>query len=434
MATDFPVEETPDDKKSSPVPPTPEELQREFTDLIRNKFGGHVQVMAMGPGGPAEESASERGSEKGASFTDDILSFTALPKEIKEHLDLFVVGQDDVKKVLSVAVSDHYRHIKASLENESQAYQKQNLLILGPTGVGKTYLIEKVADFIGVPFVKADATRFSEVGYMGANVDDVIRNLVDKADGNIAMAENGIVYIDEIDKTAAASSRGQKDVSGRGVQFGFLRLLEDSKVDLNASHDMASQFKTFMSFQKRGKAVKEVVRTKNILFIFSGAFQGIDKIIEKRMSKNQIGLHHNRSVSSDDSILQHLQAQDLIQFGFEHEFVGRLPVRSVCQNLTTAHLWKILNHSKESLVQQYKDSFRNYGIQLTFDDKALMAIAEKAEKQKTGARALSSVLSQVLRPFKFELPSTAIDKLHVSPELVENPNGYLHHLLSGSAP
>jgi ATP-dependent protease Clp ATPase subunit len=170
-------------------------------------------------------------------------------------------------------------------------YQKQNVLLLGPTGVGKTFLVRSIAKMIGVPFVKADATRFSEVGYMGANVDDIIRDLVQQAKGDLRLAENGIVYVDEVDKIAASPGRMGRDVSGRGVQFGFLRLLEDADVDINSSHDIASQFRTFMNLQKKGGLTKEVVRTKNILFIFSGAFPDLVPIIKKRLSDSQIGIN-----------------------------------------------------------------------------------------------------------------------------------------------
>jgi len=422
-------EEKPKKPKS---PPSPEELQREFTNLIKDKFGGNIQVMAMGPNemSPGEDDSNKEEEKiKVAESHIHIKNFKATPKDIRTHLDKFVVGQDEAKKALSVSVSDHYHHLKASLDDdEDRTYQKQNVLILGPTGVGKTYLVKKVADFIGVPFVKADATRFSEVGYMGANVDDVIRNLVEKADGDISLAEKGIVYIDEIDKIAGSTSRTQKDVGGRGVQFGFLRLLEDSKVDLNSSHDIASQFKTLMSFQKSGKAKKEVVSTKNILFIFSGAFHGVEKIVEKRLNKNQIGLHGSSTRHKSEN-LDKVQAEDLVEFGFEHEFVGRLPVRASCHNLNQDHLLGILDQSEDSIVDQYKYSFNNFGIRLSFTKEALQWIAKKAEKQKTGARALSSVMAEILNPFKYELPSTDIRELKVDGNLVKNPEGVLHHLI-----
>ena len=233
------------EKRETP-PFDPESLQKEFSDLIKEKFGGHVQVMSM-PGMPfAEPDLEDDNLDEDMDPLESIADFNYKPKDIKEYLDRFVIGQDEAKKALSIAVCDHYNHLRA--QSESDHYQKQNVLVLGPTGVGKTYLVKLISELIGVPFVKADATRFSEVGYMGANVDDIIRDLVQKAGGDIEAAEHGIVYVDEVDKLASKKDNTGRDVSGRGVQFGFLRLLENTDVDLNASHDIASQFKTFMSF------------------------------------------------------------------------------------------------------------------------------------------------------------------------------------------
>ena len=269
-------------------------------------------------------------------------NFNFKPKEIKDYLDRFVIGQDDTKKALSIAICDHYNHLKISEKNIDVNYQKQNLLILGPTGVGKTYLVRLISDLIGVPFIKVDATRFSEIGYMGANVDDVIRDLVQKAGGNRELASKGIVYVDEVDKLASRQSYGNRDVSGRGVQFGFLRLLENTDVDINASHDMTSQFKTFMNFQK-GKDEKEVVNTKNILFIFSGAFHGLEDIINARLSKKFIGLHSDRRNEDITEVFRKLKTVDLVDFGFEHEFVGRLPIRVSCESLGEMELYEFLS-------------------------------------------------------------------------------------------
>jgi ATP-dependent Clp protease ATP-binding subunit ClpX len=424
----------------------PEELQKEFQDLIEKKFGGRVQVMSMGDTMPFPDDNQESQDKRNETLKS-IEDFKYKPKDVKAYLDRFVIGQDEAKKALSIAICDHYNHLKNECLNKDQStnqvkkdinlknslntnYQKQNVLILGPTGVGKTYLVKLIADLIGVPFVKADATRFSEVGYMGANVDDIIRDLVQNANGNTEMASQGIVYVDEVDKLASRRDQTGRDVTGRGVQFGFLRLLENTDVDLNSSHDMASQFKTFMNFQKKGKAEKELVNTKNILFIFSGAFHGLEDIINERLSKKAIGLHVDKKQENVSEILKKVEVKDLINFGFEHEFIGRLPIRVTCDNLDENDLYKILVESEHSIVAQYIQSFKYYGIKLVFKKEALQLLAKKAHQQKTGARALSAAFEEVLRPFKFELPSTKIKDLEVTEDLVNNPQGSLYHMIS----
>ena len=418
--------------KQGPESFNPEELQKEFQDLIQKKFGSKVQILSMTDGFSFQEEKDqddEKQEETVAETLESVGDFNFKPKEVKAYLDRFVIGQDDAKKALSIAVCDHYNHIREDgKSSEDINYQKQNMLILGPTGVGKTYLIRLISDLIGVPFVKADSTRFSEVGYMGANVDDIIRDLVQKAGGNKELASKGIVYVDEVDKLASRRDYLGRDVSGRGVQFGFLRLLENTDVDINANHDITSQFKTFMNFQKKGKAEKEVVNTKNILFIFSGAFHGLEDIINDRLSKKSIGFHTDKTKQDVNEVFKKLEAGDLVEFGFEHEFVGRVPIRVSCENLSEKDLYEILIGSEHSIVYQYIESFRHYGIKLKFKKKALRLLAKKAFEQKTGARALYAVFEEVLRPFKFELPSTSIKNLEVDEALVSNPQGVLHHL------
>lgn len=412
----------------------PQSLQKEFQEMVEQKFGGKVQVYSMDD--PFQSmGAMDDEIDDDADRLESLRSieeFDYKPKDIKKYLDRFVVSQDEAKKALAIAICDHYNHLRTEFSETSdqkdQHYQKQNILILGPTGVGKTYLVRLVADLIGVPFVKADATRFSEVGYMGANVDDIIRDLVQVAGGDQHLASKGIVYVDEVDKLASRRDHTGRDVSGRGVQFGFLRLLENSDVDLNASHDIASQFKTFMNFQKKGKADKEVVNTRDILFIFSGAFHGLEDIINKRTNEKAIGLHAKTQTMDIDQAFKKVEANDLVNFGFEHEFIGRLPIRVSCDQLSVEDLFKILKDSEHSIVQQYTESFLHYGISLKFTDQALKLLCEKAYEQKTGARALMAVFEELLRPFKFELPSTKITDLVVDEAMVKNPMGSLLHL------
>ncbi len=433
-------ETTPREDKTSPPSeetphrglPSPEEIQKEFQDMVQKKFGGLVQVVTVDTH-PLQDKQIETTEPPPTKYD---FQFNYTPKQIVDELDKNIIGQNDAKRALALAVSDHYRHIEAEQDGDVMPhYQKQNVLLLGPTGVGKTFLVRSIAKMIGVPFVKADATRFSEVGYMGANVDDIIRDLVQQAKGDLRLAENGIVYVDEIDKIASPPGRMGRDVSGRGVQFGFLRLLEDADVDINGSHDIASQFRTFMNLQKKGVAGKEVVRTKNILFIFSGAFPDLIPIIKKRMSDHQIGINSGTKPLVSEEMTTYLpmvQTEDLVQFGFEQEFVGRLPVITSCLPLSRTELFSILKDSQASIIHQYVRSFRHYGIQLKFSDEALQLIAEKAHDQKTGARALVRVCESLLRDFKYELPELPyLTTLEVTPELIKNPKGFLQYLMRG---
>lgn len=424
------INEPPKEEKTEAQEFDPGSLQKEFQDLVEQKFGGKVQVLSMNeappfPGLDQAEAAPEQ-DEVFEQVQKSIEGFSYKPKDLKKHLDRFVVGQDEAKKALSIAICDHYNHLKAE---QAGHYQKQNVLIMGPTGVGKTYLVRLIADLIGVPFVKADATRFSEVGYMGANVDDIIRDLVQVAGGNKELASQGIVYVDEVDKLASRRDHTGRDVSGRGVQFGFLRLLENSDVDLNSSHDITSQFKTFMNFQRKGKAEKETVNTRDILFIFSGAFHGLEDVVQRRTNQKAIGLHGKADSLEMDQALKLVEAKDLVDFGFEHEFIGRLPVRVSCDNLSKKDLFQVLTHSEHSIIYQYQTSFAHYGIELEFTDEALQMLADQAYEQKTGARGLVAVFENLLRAFKFELPSTQVNKLVVDKAVVKNPMGALHLLL-----
>lgn len=407
------------------------EIQKTLEDLFKRLGGISIPV-----GGANAFSEKRREDEQGSAEpakmkkADEIFSFNYKPREIKAHLDRFVIRQDEAKKALSIAVCDHYNHaknIKAyELEHgelpEGFEYQKQNVIVVGPTGVGKTYLVKHIAELIGVPFVKADATKFSETGYVGGDVDDLVRDLVRKADGDVELAEYGIIYIDEIDKLASKGGNSLgRDVSGRGVQTTLLKLMEETEVPLRNPMDMKGQMMAMMDMQSGRKPQKETINTRHILFIVSGAFSGLEKLISKRVQSSQIGFKVDKKEEVlDRELFRHAATQDFIDFGFEAEFIGRLPVRVVCEKLEKKDFVNIMKFSEGSLLRQYEREFEAYGISAKFEDSAIEYVAELAEEENTGARALMTVLAAQLRDFKFELPGTSVTELSVNRELMEN--------------
>jgi endopeptidase Clp ATP-binding regulatory subunit ClpX len=403
--------------------PTPEEIEKEFQEFVQQKYGGSVRLINASASDPSPEGEAEAPEPK---QTFD-LKFDLKPKEIKQYLDRYIIKQDEAKKALAIAVCDHYNHVRECHEDPTAAdadYSKQNIVMLGPTGVGKTYLIRHIAKLIGVPFVKADATRFSETGYVGANVDDLIRELVTQAEDNLELAQYGIIYLDEADKIATPPNIIGRDVSGRGVQIGLLKLMEETEVDLRSGNDVASQMRAAMEFQKSGKVEKEVINTRHILFIISGAFTGMADIIKKRMHQSRIGFNAEIASQTEDAsqYLEDVTPKDFIDFGFEPEFIGRLPVHVVCNELAVDDLFHILKHSEGSIIRQYENAFRAYGITVLFSNNGLRRIAEKAIEQKTGARALMTVCEKVLRDYKFELPSTGVSEFVVTDAVVDAPD------------
>ena len=412
------------------VPPSPEEFQRRLSDFMRQHFKG----VGVGPSpyaappGAAEPAGTDDGEEA--------FKFNYKPRDVKDYLDRFVIKQEEAKKVLSVALCDHYHHVRLAMEGKEQPnYAKQNLILLGPTGVGKTYLVRSMADLVGVPFVKADATKFSETGYVGGDVEDLVRDLVRLANGDIARAQYGIIYIDEIDKIAAAKEMVGRDVSGRGVQTNLLKLMEETEVPARAPNDIAGQLQAMMELTSgRGKKQPSIINTKHILFVVSGAFGGLENIVRKRLRESSIGFAAaSRPEPSEDRCLEAAQTRDFIEFGFEPEFIGRLPVRVVCFPLSVDDLFQILKTSEGSIIRQYEQSFSAYGIEVLFQDDGLRRIAELAAEEKTGARGLMTVCERVFRDLKFELPSTQVKRFMVTRELVDHPQAELQKLLVESA-
>jgi endopeptidase Clp ATP-binding regulatory subunit ClpX len=404
-------------------PPSPEEFQRQLSEFVRQ----HLQNTRSAATGPAatEESTTE-------STDNRAFEFKQKPREVKAYLDRFVIKQDEAKKVLSVALCDHYHHVRLALEGkESPNYAKQNVILIGPTGVGKTFLIRNAAELIGVPFVKADATKFSETGYVGGDVEDMVRDLLRLAGGDVTRAQYGIIYIDEIDKVAAASNVSGRDVSGRGVQTNLLKLMEETEVPARSPNDLAGQIQAMMDFTQRGRKAPATINTKHILFIVSGAFGGLEKIIRQRLREASIGFAaKERPLETPEEVLEHAQTSDFIEFGYEPEFIGRLPVRVVCHSLNVDDLFLILKNSEASLIRQYEQDFAAYDIEVLFSDAGLRRIAERAADERTGARGLMTVSERVFRDIKFELPSSKVKRFVVTRELVDNPAAELQKILA----
>lgn len=407
--------------------PTPEEVQKKLAEFMQREFGDRVQFAAW----PQAERVETGAGEESGGTRRQVFDFQFKPKDIKAHLDRYIIQQDEAKKVLSIAVCDHYNHVRDCLTGKDTGeYIKQNVLLIGPTGVGKTYLIKTIAELIGVPFVKADATKFSETGYVGGDVEDLVRELYHRADGDRELAKYGIIYLDEIDKIAAPPNIIGRDVSGRGVQTNLLKLMEETEVPLRSPTDIQAQLQAAFEFQRRGKIKRETLNTRHILFIVSGAFDGLREIIRRRLRESAIGFGATPAAATPDAELFRLaQTEDFVRFGFEPEFIGRLPVRVVLDRLTVDDLYRILTESEGSVIKQYQASFRAFGIDVLFTPDGLRAIAERAVLENTGARGLLTVCERVLREFKFELPSTHIRHLTVTRRVVEDPVGSLQELL-----
>ena len=403
----------------------PEKLRQLLNQQIQNQESHQTE---------ATEAAGKETGES-TSDTNQQIKFDLIPEELEAYLDKYVIGQPEAKSVLSTKICTHFNRLKLLEKNQRGLGNiKNNVLLIGPTGVGKTYLIKLIANKIGVPFVKGDATKFSETGYVGGDVEDLVRELVREADGNIAHAEHGIIYIDEIDKIASSSGMQGPDVSRSGVQRNLLKLMEETEVDLKTPHDIASQMEAVMQMQQGGKVERKKINTGNILFIVSGAFAGLEEIIGKRLNRNSIGFNSNENSQKEKlkEIYSETCTEDLIEYGFESEFIGRLPVIAVLHELSERDLLSILRNPNSSVIISKKTDFRAYDIDIEFCDEALKMLAANAYKEKIGARSLVGAVERALLPFERKLPSTAISHFVVNSNVVKNPHEALNELLRSS--
>jgi len=411
--------------------PDPKELEKELGDFLAKKFGGSVKLAS-----PIVMPQADK-TDEGEKATPDhkTITFDLKPQDLISYLDQYVVKQTAAKDILATKICTHFnriKHVQGAPDefNDMVGVIKNNVLMLGPTGVGKTYMVRLIAKKIGVPFVKGDPTKFSETGYVGGDVEDLVRDLVKEADGDIDMAQYGIIYIDEIDKIASSSNLIGADVSRTGVQRALLKPMEETEVDLKVPHDPVSMLQEIDRFRKTGKKEKSSVNTKHILFIMSGAFTGLEKIISRRIADQRIGFGASIfNPSQEEDTLTQVKSEDLVQYGFESEFVGRLPVRAVFERLTEADLCDILKNPNNPIILGKKLDFAAYGIDVKFQTQALEILADRAYDENTGARGLVSAVEGALLTFEKTLPSTTIKRFAVTRKVIDSPQATLADLL-----
>ena len=333
------------------------------------------------------------------------------PVLIKEYLDEYVIGQDDAKIALSVAVSQHYKRINNP--SKDIELEKTNVLMLGPTGCGKTMMARKIAEYLDLPFAICDATGITEAGYVGDDVESILTRLINEADGDLEKAAKGIVYIDEIDKIAKKGENVSitRDVSGEGVQQALLKMIEGSICRVPSTGK-----------RKHPGSDMQEIDTRGILFICGGAFVGLDKIVQQRIEKVSVGFAANVDKNKEASYYSEVNAKDLIRYGLIPEFVGRFGLHINVEELTTDQLVQVLNDTKNSLIKQYQYMFDLDGIELTFDKESMVSVAEKAKEMKTNARGLKNIIEKTLLPYQFDavgLVERGLKSIRISKDTVE---------------